>query len=145
MIALHPDDEDLKEYNPFITDLVDFSRATLDPSYQAKQKFNKDFLKKFRKKMAKKGEFSEMSYDLGLSYYEIIKSETEVKISASALVATPIQYRDDNRYIWEYEELDWLSEGNDYVPVSQRQVRRNVNIMETVSYTHLTLPTKRIV
>ena len=129
-IALHPDDEDLKEYNPFITDLVDFSRATLDSSYQAKQKFNKDFLVKFRKKMAKKGEFSEMSYDLGLSYYEIIKSETDVKISASALVATPIQYRDDNRYIWEYEELDWLSEGNDYVPVSQRQVRRNVNIME---------------
>jgi len=80
--------------------------------------------------MAKKSEFSEMSYDLGLSYYEIIKSETDVKISASALVATPIQYRDDNRYIWEYEELDWLSEGNDYVPVSQRQVRRNVNIME---------------
>ena len=129
-IALHPDDEDLKEYNPFIADLVDFSRATLDSSYQAKQKFNKDFLVKFRKKMAKKGEFSEMSYDLGLSYYEIIKSETDVKISASALVATPIQYRDDNRYIWEYEELDWLSEGNDYVPVSQRQVRRNVNIME---------------
>ena len=129
-IALHPDDEDLKEYNPFIADLVDFSRATLDSSYQAKQKFNKDFLIKFRIILAERGEFSEMSYDLGLSYYEIIKSETDVKISASALVATPIQYRDDNRYIWEYEELDWLSEGNDYVPVSQRQVRRNVNIME---------------
>ena len=54
-IALHPDDEDLKEYNPFIADLVDFSRATLDSSYQAKQKFNKDFLVKFRKKNSGKG------------------------------------------------------------------------------------------
>jgi nitric oxide reductase activation protein len=71
-----------------------------------------------------------MSYDLGLSYYELIKSETDVKISASALVSAPIPYRDDNRYIWNYEELDWISEGNDYVPASQRQVRRNVNIME---------------
>ncbi len=129
-IALHPDDEDLKELNPFIVDLVDFSRAALDQKYTAKQSFNSDFLKLFIKKMTKMPESSEMSYDLGMKYYELLKAETDVKISASALVATPIIYRDDNRYIWEYEELDWISEGNDYVPVSQRQVRKNVNIME---------------
>jgi|TARA_B110000438_G_scaffold301466_1_gene356424 nitric oxide reductase NorD protein len=129
-IALHPDGEDLKELNPFIVDLVDFSRAALDQKYKAKQSFNSDFLKLFIKKMTKTPESSEMSYELGLNYYELLKAKTDVKISASALVATPILYRDDNRYIWEYEELDWISEGNDYVPVSQRQVRRNVNIME---------------
>ena len=129
-IALHPDGEDLKELNPFIVDLVDFSRAALDQKYKAKQSFNSDFLKVFIKKMTKTPESSEMSYELGLNYYELLKAKTDVKISASALVATPILYRDDNRYIWEYEELDWISEGNDYVPVSQRQVRRNVNIME---------------
>ena len=129
-IALHPDGEDLKELNPFIVDLVDFSRAALDQKYKAKQSFNSDFLKLFIKKMTKTPESSEMSYELGMKYYELLKAKTDVKISASALVATPILYRDDNRYIWEYEELDWISEGNDYVPVSQRQVRRNVNIME---------------
>ena len=129
-IALHPDDEDLKELNPFIVDLVDFSRAALDQKYTAKQSFNSDFLKLFIKKMTKMPESSAMSYELGMNYYELLKTETDVKISASALVSTPIIYRDDNRYIWEYEELDWLSEGNDYVPVSQRQVRKNVNIME---------------
>ena len=129
-IALHPEDEDLKDLNPFIVDLVDFSRAALDQKYIAKQSFNGDFLKLFIKKMTKIPESSAMSYDLGMKYYELLKTETDVKISASALVSTPIIYRDDNRYIWEYEELDWLSEGNDYVPVSQRQVRKNVNIME---------------
>jgi len=129
-IALHPDDEDLKDLNPFIVDLVDFSRAALDQKYTAKQSFNRDFLKLFIKKITKMPESSEMSYDLGMKYYELLKTETDVKISASALVSTPIIYRDDNRYIWEYEELDWLSEGNDYVPVSQRQVRKDVNIME---------------
>ena len=80
--------------------------------------------------MKESGNSSEMSFDLGMQYYELIKSETDVKISASALVAAPIPYRDDNRYIWDYEELDWISEGNDYVPASQRQVRRKANIME---------------
>ena len=129
-IALHPEDSDLKDLNPFITDLVDFSRSALDSNYKTKQKFNSKFLKIFRKKMASSSDQSEMSYDLGMNYYELIKSETDVKISASALVAAPIPYRDDNRYIWEYEELDWVSEGNDYVPASQRQVRRKANIME---------------
>ena len=129
-IALHPEDEDLKDLNPFIVDLVDFSRAALDQKYTVKQSFNSDFLKLFIKKMTKMPESSAMSYELGMKYYELLKTETDVKISASALVSTPIIYRDDNRYIWEYEELDWLSEGNDYVPVSQRQVRKNVNIME---------------
>jgi nitric oxide reductase NorD protein len=129
-IALHPEDEDLKDLNPFIVDLVDFSRAALDQKYTAKQSFNSDFLKLFIKKMTKMPESSAMSYELGMKYYELLKTETDVKISASALVSTPIIYRDDNRYIWEYEELDWLSEGNDYVPVSQRQIRKNVNIME---------------
>ena len=83
--------------------------------------------------MIESGEISVMSYDLGLSYYELVKSETDVKISASALVSAPILYRDDNRYIWNYEELDWISEGNDYVPASQRQVRRNVNIWRCIT------------
>ena len=52
-IALHPEDEDLKDLNPFIVDLVDFSRAALDQKYKAKQSFNSDFLKLFIKKMTK--------------------------------------------------------------------------------------------
>ena len=129
-IALHPEDDDLKDLNPFISDLVDFSRAALDSNYSAKQPFNLEFLKLFNEMVIESGNSSEMSFDLGMQYYELIKSETDVKISASALVAAPIPYRDDNRYIWDYEELDWISEGNDYVPASQRQVRRKANIME---------------
>ena len=129
-IALHPEDEDLKDLNPFIIDLVDLSRLALDSKYKAKQSFNKDFLKLFNTEMKVSKNSSDISFELGLEYYEIIKSETDVKISASALVAAPISYRDDNRYIWEYEDLDWVSEGNDYVPASQRQVRRKANIME---------------
>jgi nitric oxide reductase NorD protein len=40
-----------------------------------------------------------------------------------------IPYRDDNRYAWEFEEFDWNTEV-EYVPASQRQVRRKVSIIE---------------
>ncbi|HIP53051.1 MAG TPA: VWA domain-containing protein, partial [Chromatiales bacterium] len=40
-----------------------------------------------------------------------------------------IPYRDDNRYIWEYEEFDW-SLGTEYIPATQRQVRKQVSVIE---------------
>ena len=88
------EDDDLKDLNPFISDLVDFSRAALDSNYSAKKRFNLEFLKLFNEKVIESGNSSEMSFDLGMQYYELIKSETDVKISASALVAAPIPYRD---------------------------------------------------
>ena len=129
-IALHPEDSALKDLNPFINDLIDFSHSALDSNYNTKQKFNSKFLKVFKKKMEISSDQSEMSYELGMKYYELIKSETDLNINASDLAVAPIQYRDDNRYIWEYDKLDWVSEGNDYVPASQRQVHQKANIMD---------------
>ena len=129
-IALHPEDSALKDLNPFINDLIDFSHSALDSNYNTKQKFSSKFLKVFKKKMEISSDQSEMSYELGMKYYELIKSETDLNINASDLAVAPIQYRDDNRYIWEYDKLDWVSEGNDYVPASQRQVHQKENIMD---------------
>ena len=129
-IALHPEDSALKDLNPFINDLIDFSHSALDSNYNTKQKFNSKFLKVFKKKMEISSYQSEMSYELVMKYYELIKSETDLNINASDLAVAPIQYRDDNRYIWDYDKLDWVSEGNDYVPASQRQVHQKANIMD---------------
>ncbi len=129
-IALHPDKEDMDELSPFIINLVDFSRAALDQKYKAQQSFNSDFLDLFIKKMIKASDSSGMSYELGLSYYETLKAHSDMKISDSRLFSVPILYRDDNRYIWNYEEFDWQSEGNDYVPVSQRQMQQKDDHIE---------------
>ena len=129
-ISLHPEEADLEGLNSFIVNLVDFSRAALDSNYKIKQSFNSNFHNIFIKKMAESGDSSAMSYDLGLRYYELLKSKTDLKISASALVSSPIIYRDDNRYIWNYDEQDWISEGNDYVPASQKQIKSISNNLE---------------
>ena len=39
-------------------------------------------------------------------------------------------YRDDNRFVWEFEEFDFLMHGAEYIPASQRQVRRYVSAVE---------------
>jgi nitric oxide reductase activation protein len=39
-----------------------------------------------------------------------------------------IPYRDDNRFVWVYEEFNWNA-GAEYIPASQQQVRRQVNVM----------------
>ena len=43
-----------------------------------------------------------------------------------------IPYRDDNRFVWEFEEFDW-DQGMEYLPASQRQLRRTVNVMEMIN------------
>jgi nitric oxide reductase NorD protein len=41
-----------------------------------------------------------------------------------------IPYRDDNRFIWEFEEFNWETHGAQYIPASQRQVRKYVSVLE---------------
>jgi nitric oxide reductase activation protein len=43
-----------------------------------------------------------------------------------------IPYRDDNRYVWEFEVLNTGVE-TEYLPASLRQVRRQVNLMEMIN------------
>jgi len=42
----------------------------------------------------------------------------------------PIPYRDDNRYIWDFDEVAFASRGVDYIPATQQQVRKYVSAIE---------------
>jgi nitric oxide reductase activation protein len=42
----------------------------------------------------------------------------------------PIPYRDDNRYFWDFDENMFVSQGADYIPSTQQQVRKNVSAIE---------------
>ena len=49
--------------------------------------------------------------------------------SLRILNAIRIPYRDDNRFVWAFDENSW-DRGAEYVPASQRQVRKYVSVME---------------
>ncbi len=67
-------------------------------------------------------------WHLGLDIFNCFSSRKEVP-SLRILERIDIPYRDDNRYVWEFEEFTW-EVGNEYVPTSQRQVRRQVSVIE---------------
>jgi len=68
------------------------------------------------------------SWHMGIELFNLFAARREVP-SLRILQNNRIPYRDDNRYAWEFEEFDWNTEV-EYVPASQRQVRRKVSIIE---------------
>ncbi|MGV6810995.1 MAG: VWA domain-containing protein [Brevirhabdus sp.] len=68
-------------------------------------------------------------WNFGLEVFHHFAKTSDVP-SLRILNSIRIPYRDDNRFVWEFEEFDWDSHGAEYIPASQRQVRKYVSIME---------------
>jgi len=68
------------------------------------------------------------SWHKGLELFNIFATRKDVP-SLRILESIRIPYRDDNRFIWEFEELSW-EDSLAYIPASQRQVRRQVSAIE---------------
>ncbi len=64
---------------------------------------------------------------LGLDIFNLFAKRKEVP-SLRILERIDIPYRDDNRYVWEFEEFTGDVEF-DYIPASQQQVRREVSAL----------------
>ena len=86
------------------------------------------FIKKFHAEIAMYHDDSQYSCRMGLELFDIFLSCKSIP-SLRILEHIRIPYRDDNSYIWEAEEFDGNS-AIEYVPASQRQIRRNVSIIE---------------
>jgi nitric oxide reductase NorD protein len=70
----------------------------------------------------------QFSWHIGLELFNIFSARRDVP-SLRILESIRIPYRDDNRFVWEFDELSW-AEGADYLPASRRQVRRTVSVIE---------------
>jgi hypothetical protein len=70
-----------------------------------------------------------LSWDLGMALFHLFADRRDVP-SLRILNTIRIPYRDDNRFVWAFEEFDWDRDGGEYIPASQRQVRKYVSVME---------------
>lgn len=86
------------------------------------------FAAKFHTNIAQQQDNTQFSWLLGVELYNLFAGRREVP-SLRILERIRIPYRDDNRYIWTLEEMIWEL-GVEYIPASQRQVRRQVSVME---------------
>lgn len=71
----------------------------------------------------------QFSWNLGVDLYNRLGKRHRIP-ALRILENLQIPYRDDNRYMWAFDEQAWASA--DYVAASQKQVRRKVGVMEFV-------------
>ncbi len=83
---------------------------------------------KFHAGIEKNQNNNQFCWHIGLDVYNLFAKRKEVP-GLRILERIDIPYRDDNRYVWEFEEFDADVEF-EYVPASQRQVRRQVSVIE---------------
>lgn len=85
------------------------------------------FAAKFHANIAEKQDDGQFSWLMGVELYNLFAGRREVP-SLRILERIRIPYRDDNRYIWTLEAIS--DQGFEYLPASQRQLRRQVSVME---------------
>ena len=86
------------------------------------------FVEKFYSEIEAKQDDNSFSWHMGMELFNIFAARKDVP-SLRILERIRIPYRDDNRYVWEFEEFDMNAE-LEYVAASQRQVRKTVSVIE---------------
>jgi hypothetical protein len=108
--------------------LEHFALQLLDAGVQSDDAQLNDIARRFHEGIEENQDNGQFSWHLGMELFNVFMERREVP-SLRILDRIRIPYRDDNRYVWEFEEFDW-DKGTDYLAASQRQVRRKVSVME---------------
>jgi len=124
----HDVDGEKKIEHPSMPILEKFAVMLLDASVLTDDKELNDIAKKFHAEIEENQDNNNFCWHLGLDVFNLFSSRKEVP-SLRILERIDIPYRDDNRYVWEFEEFDMNVEF-EYVPASQRQVRKQVSVIE---------------
>ncbi|VAW99993.1 Rubisco activation protein CbbO [hydrothermal vent metagenome] len=114
--------------HPMMPVLVHFAKMLLDNSVSSDDVELNALAKRFHDGIEENQDNNTFCWNLGLDIFNLFSSRKEVP-SLRILERIAITYRDDNRYVWAFEEFSWDVE-QQYVPASQRQVRRQVSVIE---------------
>ena len=121
-------DHDVQAEHPTMPVLVHFSLMLLDETVNSDDKELTVLAQKFHEGIEENQDNNNFCWHLGLDVFNLFSTRKEVP-SLRILERIDIPYRDDNRYVWEFEEFTWETE-YDYVPASQRQVRKHVSVID---------------
>ncbi|MCP5369053.1 MAG: nitric oxide reductase activation protein NorD [Hyphomicrobiales bacterium] len=114
--------------HPALDLAVRMARALIDDGYADPLDAVNDQAAAFKARLAEAAGDNRISWDAGMDFYHLLTRDGVP--SARAVADFPVPYRDDNRYVWDFDEAIWQERGADYVPASQGQVRRYVSVME---------------
>ncbi|HUT39992.1 MAG TPA: nitric oxide reductase activation protein NorD [Gammaproteobacteria bacterium] len=114
--------------HPGMVILEKIALMLLDPEARCEQTELNEFSDRFHQQIEERQDDHVFSWHMGIELFNHFAERKEVP-SLRILERIRIPYRDDNRFVWEFEELTWNVD-NEYVPASQRQVRRQASVME---------------
>jgi nitric oxide reductase NorD protein len=124
---------DPKEKTETLHETVDLmqrmARALLDEKYRDELDFINTLAAEFRDEMQRDPGRNRLSWLFGVRFYNLLSERAAIP-SLRILENLPLPYRDDNRYIWAFDENPFETQGVDYLPQHQQQVRRKVSIIE---------------
>jgi nitric oxide reductase NorD protein len=86
------------------------------------------FCEQFHSRIEEEQDNNQFSWHMGMELFNLFSTRKEVP-SLRILERIRIPYRDDNRFVWEFEEFTFET-FNEYVASSQRQVRKTVSVVE---------------
>lgn len=122
----------LKDIHPALDLMFRTGRALLDQNYQDREQRLNDLVGRFRQTLASEPRDNQQSWDFGMEFFHLMKDLAGLP-SVRIAESLPVPYRDDNRFCWEFSEIDLKRQDADYIPASQGQVRRKVNTMEMIN------------
>ncbi len=115
--------------HPSVEKLEHFALMLLDPAVRSEDGPLNELATRFHSNIEAKRDDNGFSWHFGLELFNLFAARREVP-SLRILDSIRIPYRDDNRFIWEFEEFDWAQHGVEYIPASQRQIRKYVSAIE---------------
>ncbi len=118
--------------HPTLALLLRLARALLDPDYRDPDGLIDQAALAFHAELALRPADNQISWDAGVAFHNALGRQAALP-SLRLLEDWPVPYRDDNRYLWDFDEADFQRRGVDYIPASQRQVRKHVSLMEFVN------------
>lgn len=118
-----------KVEHPTLLLLEKFALMLMDETARSDDPELNQLAAKFHNGIPVQKDSSDFSYQIGLELFTLFDERKEVP-SLRILQAIRTPYRDDNRIVWAFESFDLSSNGFEYIPASQRQVRKYVSAVE---------------
>lgn len=120
-----PDDET----EPVICRLAQWVQMLSDHNTKSDDKALNELASQFHRQIEDRSLDKTLSIELGHDCYQLFTEQFSLP-SLRVMASLDLPYRDDNRFIWSQEEFEWAAMGQDYLPASQRQVRKHVSVVE---------------
>jgi nitric oxide reductase NorD protein len=114
--------------HPTMIVLENLALMLLDSSVTCDDPELNTFAAQFHDKIEENQDNNNFSWHMGMELFNLFIARKAVP-SLRILERIRIPYRDDNRYVWEFEEFSW-EKGIEYIAASQAQVRKTVSVIE---------------